>query len=495
VNLRGWLGTSVALVALAAAASTAGCSKLSGDKDEGKGTGSAAPSGSGATVKQETGPIKIGHYASLTGSEATFGVSTDQGIKLAIEERNAAGGVKGRKVELLTEDTASQAAQGGTAVTKLINSDRVVALIGEVSSSITLQGGDVAQKLGVPDISPSSTNVHVTEIGDMVSRVCFTDDFQAWVVAKFLRDDLKLDKVAIMYDQGQAYSKGLAEYFKKSFTELGGKIVANEAYSSNNPDASAQLTTIKNAGAQAVFLPGYYGDAANYMKQAKSKGIKIPFVGGDGWDSSELLKIAGESANGNYFSNHYSHEEKRPEVQSFVANYEKRWGAKPDGLAALGYDAARVLFDAMERAPSLNGKDLAAAINSTKDFAGVTGSITIDAKRNAQKKAVILKIENGAPHLVTDIWPPGVEPPKPDPKLEQKTDVSGSAAGAGSGSAAMGGPANQQQAADPSVGAANGGAKEEAAKKDSADEGKAKGAPRKAPSPAPDKADPDEGGE
>ena len=314
MNLRGWLGTcAVALVAVT------GCKKLSGDGDKkGSGSGEVASGSGGATA--QTGPIRVGHYASLTGSEATFGVSTDQGIKLAVEERNAAGGVKGRKIELYTEDTASKASEGGTVVTRLINEKNVVALLGEVASGITMAGGDVAQKLGVPNITPSSTNVHVTEAGDMISRVCFTDDFQAWVVAKFMFDDLKAKKAAILYDQGQPYSKGLADYFAKAFTEMGGKVVANQAYTSQNPDASAQLQTIKDSGAEAVFMPGYYGDAANYLKQAKAKNIKAPFVGGDGWDSSELFRIAGDAANGNYFSNHYSHEEQRPEVQAFVAN-------------------------------------------------------------------------------------------------------------------------------------------------------------------------------
>lgn len=429
MNLRGWLGTC-ALVLVAAG----GCKKLGGGskKDENGSNATASGSGTGATT-QETGPIKVGHYASMTGSEATFGVSTDQAIQLAVEERNAAGGVKGRKIQLITLDTASKAPEGGTTVTRLINDEHVTALLGEVSSSITMAGGGVAQKLGVPDISPSSTNVHVTEAGDMVSRVCFTDDFQAWVVAKFLHDDLKITKAAILYDQGQAYSKGLADFFTKSFTQMGGTITTSQAYSGGNPDASAQLQTIKGSGAQAVFMPGYYGDAANYMKQAKNKGIKIPFIGGDGWDSPQLFKIAGDAADGNYFSNHYSHEEQRPEVQSFVAAYQKKWGTVPDGLAALGYDAARVLFDAMDRAPSLDGKTLAAAINSTKDFKGVTGLITIDAKRNAQKKAVILKIEKGTAKLVTDIWPPGVEPPK-DATTPPAT---GSGSGSAAGSAAM----------------------------------------------------------
>jgi branched-chain amino acid transport system substrate-binding protein len=483
VNLRGWLGTSLFALGVVAVSSLTGCQKLGGG-DGDKGAGSGTASGTGASVAPETGPIKIGHYASMTGSEATFGVSTDNAIRLAVEEKNAAGGIKGRKIELITADTASKASEGGTVVTKLITSDKVVALLGEVASSTTMAGGDVAQKLGIPNISPSSTNVRVTEIGDMISRVCFTDDFQAWVVAKFAFDNLKVKKAAIMYDQGQAYSKGLAEYFAKSFKELGGTIVANVAYTNNNPDASAQLQTIKSSGAEAVFLPGYYSDAANYMKQAKAKGVTIPFLGADGWDSSELFKIGGSSIDGNYFSNHYSHEEQRPEVQSFVVNYQKKFGAVPDGLAALGYDAARVLFDAMERAPSLDGKALAAAINSTKDFPGVTGRITIDPKRNALKKAVVLKIEKGAAHLIADIYPPGLEP------------AAGTGSGAGSaavGSAAAPDPAKDTKSADPAPAPAPGAA--------TPDKGKADEAAAKPKQAAPGgggggtKADPDEGGE
>lgn len=484
MNLRGWLGTC-ALVLVAAT----GCKKLGGSKKDDNGSNTVASGSGTGTTAAETGPIKIGHYASMTGSEATFGVSTDQAIQLAVEERNAAGGVKGRKIQLVTLDTASKASEGGTVVTRLINDEHVTAVLGEVASSITLAGGRVAQQLGVPDISPSSTNVHVTEIGDMVSRVCFTDDFQAWVVAKFLHDDLKLTKAAIMYDQGQAYSKGLADFFTKSFTEMGGTITTSQAYSGGNPDVSAQLQTIKGSGAQAVFMPGYYGDAANYMKQAKSKGIKIPFIGGDGWDSPELFRIAGDAANGNYFSNHYSHEEQRPEVQSFVAAYQKKWGTVPDGLAALGYDAARVLFDAMDRAGSLDGKTLAAAINSTKDFKGVTGLITIDDKRNAQKKAVVLKIEGGAAHLVTDIWPPGVVPPTDavTPPAGGSGAGSGSATGAKDGSSAV--IEGAKGGKDDAVGSGPTEAKDEADKKTMT-------APAKAAKKAGDtKADPDEGGE
>lgn len=411
VNLRGCItGSLLAFVALASV--LGGCDKLGGKKKEGDGS-AASSAGSSAN---DTGPIIVGHFASMTGSEATFGQSTDKGVRLAIEERNAAGGVKGRKIELRTLDTASKASEGGTVVTRLINNEKAVAILGEVASSISIAGGQVAQKLGVPMISPSSTNERVTKIGDMIFRVCFLDSFQGYVMAKFVADDLKLTKVAILYDQQQAYSKGLANDFKTAFTGMKGTITTEQAYSGGDPDVSAQLQTIKTSGAQAIYMPGYYTDAGNMVRQARKLGIKEPFLGGDGWDSAKLTEIGGEAIEGSYYSNHYSFEEQRPEVQDFVKKYQEKNGQVPDGLAALGYDAARVLFAAMDSAPSLSGKDLAAAIAQTKDFAGVTGKITIDANRDAQKKAVVLQIKGGKPSYVTSISPPGMDDAAPAPQ-------------------------------------------------------------------------------
>jgi branched-chain amino acid transport system substrate-binding protein len=429
--LLGWTASALIVASLV---TLAGCDKMGGGGK--KSDPGAGPAGGTPT----TGDLVIGHYASMTGKEATFGVSTDQGIKIAVEERNAAGGIKGRKIKLITEDTASDAAQGGTAVTKLITQHKAVAILGEVASSISLAGGDVAQKLGVPMVTPSSTNPKVTQVGDKIFRVCFLDDFQAWVNAKFLRENLKLSRAAILYDQASAYSKGLAQFFDKSFTQFGGTIVANEAYTGGNPDISAQLQKIKTSGAEAVFLPGYYSDAGSYMQQAKKMGLTVPFVGGDGWDSAQLLKIAGESAEGNYYSNHYSPDETRVEVVGFVDKYKAKWGATPDGLAALGYDAARVLFDALERAPSTSGNDVAAALAATKGFSGVTGKITIDGNRDAQKKAVILKIVGGKPTMVASIWPEGMTPDDAPTPAAPGTPPAGAGQGSGSAAAAPAAP-------------------------------------------------------
>ena len=343
----------------------------------------------------DKGPIVIGHFASMSGPQATFGISTDRAIQLAIEERNAAGGVKGRKIVLKTIDDRGVQSEAQTAVTRLINQENAVAILGEVASSLSLAGGPVAQKSKVPMISPSSTNPDVTDVGDFIFRVCFLDDFQGWVAAKFAKDNLKATKSAILYDQAQAYSTGLADYYEKAFKQLGGEIVTKQAYTGGNLEISAQLQAIKGANAEVVFVPGYYSDAGTIIRKGKEAGITAKFLGGDGWDSEELPKIAGDAVNGNYFTNHYAPEEDRPEVKNFVAKYKAKYGSTPDGLAALGYDAALVLFDSMERAKSLAGPDLRDAIAATKNFTGVTGTFSIDENRNAKKSAVIVEYKDG----------------------------------------------------------------------------------------------------
>ncbi len=387
MNLSGWHGHRVRLLVtlVVAGALATGCGKK--DKDTGGGGGSAA--------KPATGAIVIGHFASMTGPQATFGISTDRAIRLAIKERNAKGGVKGRQVELVTIDDAGKQSEAATAVTRLINDHGAVAILGEVASSLSLAGGPIAQKAKIPMITPSSTNPDVTDVGDYVFRVCFLDDFQGWVGAKFAKENLKATKAAIIYDQGQAYSSGLADYFEKAFKEMGGQIVTRQAYTGGNLEISSQLQAVKGSGAEVVYLPGYYSDAGTIIRKARDAGIKAPFVGGDGWDSEELPKIAGDAINGNYFSNHYAPEEDRPEVKNFVEKYKAEYQSTADGLAALGYDAALVLFDAMERAPSLSGKDLRDAIAATKNFTGVTGTFSIDENRNAMKSAVIVEYKDG----------------------------------------------------------------------------------------------------
>ncbi len=373
---------------LAAALILTGCKKGSGSQAGGS----------------ESGPILIGHYASMTGAEATFGVSTDNGIKLAIDEINARGGVKGRPIELKTYDNRGSLTEVTTVVTRLITRDKVTALLGEVASSRSIAGGQIAQRHGVPMVSPSSTNPDVTEIGDKIFRVCFIDPFQGNVAAQFARDQ-GWTRAAVLFNRQQAYSTGLSNNFKSSFTQLGGQIVAEQAYGDGDADFGAQITAIQNARPDVIFVPGYYTDVGTIARQVRARGITAPLLGGDGWDSPQLASTAGEAINGSFFSNHYSHEDTSPAVQDFVTKYRAKFGATPDGLAALGYDAAIILFAAMEKSPTLSGDDIAAALAQTRDFPAVTGNISIDENRNATKSAVILTFVDGQQKYVTTIDP------------------------------------------------------------------------------------------
>lgn len=351
--------------------------------------------------------ILIGHYGSLTGSQATFGISTDNGIKMAIEELNAAGGINGRKVKLVTYDDKGEAREASTAVTRLVTKDGVVAVIGEVASGLSLAAAPICQEGGVPMISPSSTNPKVTKVGDMIFRVCFIDPFQGKVCAKFAREheSLKASKAAIVTDQGSPYSVGLEEEFEKSFVDLGGTVVSKQTYQAGDQDYSAQLTSIRAAEPDVIFVPGYYTEVASMILQARKLGMTQPFVGADGWDSAKLGEIAGDAINGCFYSNHYSQEDPSPKIQDFIAKYKSKHNEIPDALAALGHDSAMILFDAMKKAGSLEGAAIAAELAKTKDFDGITGKISIDAERNAVKPAVMLEMKNGVPKYVATIQP------------------------------------------------------------------------------------------
>jgi branched-chain amino acid transport system substrate-binding protein len=353
--------------------------------------------------------IVLGHYASLTGAQATFGQSTDNGIQLAIDEINAAGGVNGKKVRVITYDDKGDAREAGNAVTRLVTKDGVVAVLGEVASSLSLVAAPVCQDNGIPMVSPSSTNPKVTEQGDMIFRVCFIDPFQGFVCAKFAREHegLKATKAAILYDQVAAYAVGLQDEFAKAFEQQGGEIVSRQTYQEGDQDFSAQLTAIRATQPDVIFIPGYYTDVGNIALQARKLGIKVPLLGGDGWDSAKLGEIAGDSIDGCFYSNHYSHQDPDPRVQEFIKKYKERFNGTPDGLAALGYDAARIVCEAIGKGGSTKGSDIAAQLAATKDFSGVTGKISIDSDRNAVKPAVILEMKGGEPTYVTTIQPGG----------------------------------------------------------------------------------------
>ncbi len=368
-------------------------------------TGGTKTTGGSAAGGGDAGTIVVGHYASLTGAEATFGQSTDRGIRLAIEDLNAAGGLNGKKFDLITYDNKGESKEAGNAVTRLITKDKVVAVLGEVASGRSMAGGAVCQERGVPMISPSSTNLRVTEGRDMVFRVCFTDDQQAAALAKFTRKNLKLSKAAILFDQTQPYSEGLRNDYTKAFEALGGKVVTSQAYSGGDQDFSAQLTTIRQAEPEILFIPGYYTEAGNIALQARKLGLTIPLLGADGWDSEQLAAIGKEAIEGSYYSNH-SAPDQPGSIGQFIEKYKAKYeGQVPDALGGLGYDSMMVLADAMKRAKSMDGKDLAKAIGETKGFPGVSGTITIDAKRNAKKPIVMVQMKGGGPKWVATVEP------------------------------------------------------------------------------------------
>ncbi len=361
-----------------------------------------------AAVSSADDVIKIGHYGSLTGAEATFGQSTSNGIKLALKEFNAAGGLNGKKVELKEYDTRGDAGEAKLAVERLVKSDKVVCVLGEVASKLSLAGGPVCQEAGVPMISPSSTNPRVTEIGDYVFRVCFIDPFQGYAGAKFARENLKAKTAALLVDQAQAYAVGLSEQFEENFKKQGGTIATRQTYTGGANDFTAQLTSIRSAKVDVIYIPGYYTDVGNIALQARKLGITQPLLGGDGWDSAELAKIAKDAIEGCYYTNHYAPDQPDARVQAFIKSYKADFGGNtPDGLAALGYDAAKILFDSMKRASSTDGKKLRDAIAATKNYPGVTGDITINAKRDATKSAVVVEMAGDppAPKYVSTVKP------------------------------------------------------------------------------------------
>jgi branched-chain amino acid transport system substrate-binding protein len=267
----------------------------------------------------------------------------------------------------------------------------------------------VADSNQVPMISPTSTNPRVTKDGDKtrpyVFRVCFIDPFQGTVMAKFAKDNLKVTKVAVLRDVGNDYSVGLADFFEKKYKDLGGNVVADVSYKAGDQDFKAQLTAIKTKNPQAIYVPGYYTDVALISRQARELGLKQPLMGGDGWDSSKLYEISKGALDGSYFSNHYSDEDPAPVIQEFVQKYKAAYGNVPDALAVLGYDAARVAMDAIDRAKDLSGPAVREAIEQTKGFKGVSGTINIDADHNAVKSAVVLGIKNNAAKYSTTIAP------------------------------------------------------------------------------------------
>jgi branched-chain amino acid transport system substrate-binding protein len=339
--------------------------------------------------------IKIGYFGDLTGPTFNFGQSAINGVLMAASEINQAGGINRRKIDVVIDDDKGSPEEAARLTAKLIDQDKVVAIIAGGTSGNSRAAAPKAQASHIPFISPSSTDPAVTQTGNYIFRACFVDTFQGEVMATFAINTLKAKKAAIMTDFNSPYSKGLTDYFKLSFGKLGGTIVSEQTYTQGDADFKGQLSTIRSAEPDVIYMPGYYGDVALIVKQARMIGLTQPLLGADGWDAPELWQLGGDALNGAYISTHYSVDDPSPTIEQFVAQYKQRYGnLLPDAHAALAYDAARILFDAIARIGSTEGDKLRDALAQTKDFAGVTGVISMDADRNAVKPAVVLKLED-----------------------------------------------------------------------------------------------------
>ena len=360
----------------------------------------------GSTAASTTGDILVGEFGSLSGPQATFGQSTHNGIMMAADEINGAGGINGRKIKVLTEDDQSKQEEAANAVTKLISQNNVTAMLGEVASSASIAAAPICQSNKVPMITPSSTNEEVTKKGDYIFRVCFIDNYQGPVMAQFALKDLKSKRAAILTDVKNDYSTGLTSVIEQTIRNGGSQVVAKQSYSNGDADFRSQLTAIKATNPDVIFIPGYYTDVGQIASQSKDLGMNVPFVGGDGWESPKLLEIGGKALNGSFYANHYFYGDPSPTVRNFVQKYKDRYGATPDALAALGYDAMGVLADAMKRAKAIDGPSIRDAIGATKNYQGVTGLITLGPDRNpVGKKIVIEEIKNQQLTLRTTIDP------------------------------------------------------------------------------------------
>jgi branched-chain amino acid transport system substrate-binding protein len=380
----------------------------------------------GTSGGSDTGPIKVGVYADLSGQTSSFGQSTVNGIKMAADEINKAGGIGGRQVELLIEDDQGRPEQAATVVTKLISQNQVNAVLGEVASSNSLAAAPKAQAAKVPMITPSSTNPKVTQVGDYIFRVCFIDPFQGEVMAKFGANTLKAKRAAILLDVNSDYSRGLAQFFEENFVKLGGQIVERQSYTQTDRDFKGQLTSIRSANPEIIYVPGYYGQVGVIAKQAKELGIKAPLLGGDGWDAPQLFQIGGAALNGSYMSNHYSVDDPSPSTQKFVADYKARYnGTQPDAIGALAYDAMKVLADAIRRAGTTESTKLRDAIAQTQNYQGVTGNISLNNERNAVKPAVVFELRDGKYVYKETIQPEGAQPTTPAATTTNTTPTTG----------------------------------------------------------------------
>jgi branched-chain amino acid transport system substrate-binding protein len=403
--------------ALCVALAAAGCSR-------GRGSGAG---GGGAVVEPTPDErVRVGAFMSLTGDTAQYGISALNGYRMAVEEANATGGAGGRRVELIVEDTRSDGVETEVVVERLVREVRVHALLGEVVSSRSLAGARVAQREGVPMLTPSATSPEVTAVGPYVFRGCYTDIFQGAAIAHFATGQLGARRAAFLVDRDQRYSVDLARFIREDFVRHGGEVVAEQEYDAGAADFSVQLAEVGAAKPDVIFIPGYYLEAGLLARQARAIGIEVPLVGGDGWDSPRLYEIGGQALSGGFYSSHFSAEDPDPQVQRFVADYRRLFVATPDSFAATAYDAARIMLAAVARAPTLERSAIRDALAATRDFPGVTGSVTFNDERNAVKSIVVVRIGDSGRLSVEshvspeEVAPPATPTPSPTPKARRR---------------------------------------------------------------------------
>lgn len=381
---------SAAMAALMCAALLTGCG---GEKKQAADTGDS---------------IKVGAAFELTGNVANYGKSTNEGLKLAIEEINKAGGVNGKKLAVVESDNKSEPAESGNSVTKLITQDKVVAVVGPATSGCVNAATPISTANKIPHIAPCATAPNITndngKVKEFVFRACFIDPFQGQVMAVFADKTLKVKNVAIFYDSSSDYSKGLAEVFQKTLEGKGGKIVAKEAFLGKDVDFKAALTKLKASNPEAIYIPGYYEEVSKIIKQAREMGINCPLIGSDGWESPKLAEIAGKDALKNcYYISAFNAKDEDKSVQDFIKKFKEKYQKDPDIFAMQGYNAGLILADALKRAGTTDGTKVAKAIAETKDLPVASGKLTFDANHNPVMPALVIGIDGGVPTLVEKI--------------------------------------------------------------------------------------------
>ncbi len=347
----------------------------------------------------EAQEIRLGVNAEISGPKPTVGDSCRKAAELLAAQVNQAGGLKvGEKkypIKLFIEDNEDKPESAAAAAQKLISQNEVLAILGPNASGNAIPAARICEDAGVIMITPWSTNPKTTEGKKFVFRACFIDDFQGQVMAKFARDQIKAKTAAVLYDVASEYNKGIAEFFKKFFEAAGGKVVAFQSYTKGDKDFSAQLTAIKAAKPEVLFLPNYYDEVPLQVQQARRLGLTLPIIGSDSWGSQELLRLGGKDLEGAFFSTHYAPDIATPAAQKFIKDYETKYGKKPDDVAGLTYDAGRLLLAAITQAGSLDRAQVRQALASIQEFEGITGKMQFKGTCDPAKSAVIIQIKDG----------------------------------------------------------------------------------------------------